>query len=490
MALTKVTLSMIEIGLACIEDFGAAVGNSAMDNTTAIGAALVYAASENKVLTTRSIGTFAVTGTITIPAGVQFIGRTAGTKPTLSWTGSAGPTNLTTNSAIVLAGDKSALIGWNIDLATQGDFRRTVSMGGFNDQVCENNVITLALTNVNASQSHFTIFCAANSLFYRASICYNDISGTVNSGFDGLQMSFSVDARVVGNYVHDVTRGPNPGPLAGDRFYWGLYASQKCYGLYMAENTVKNTNTSGIRVSNAADGVANDYGRRISNNYVNTVTWVGISLDSLNGAAADNNIIKTTGYPVGIIDCNSLAYVGGSISNMVATSPLVSANKPLMDIISSSKGTQVSGVAFDVGGDALTCVYVDSSGTSLIGLTATAASPVTIVQTSSTAVDIAVANVVAPAPTSTTSASRILVAKDDTVVTGCRIACSATGQIGIRVNGTRNIINGNRVTGGTNGIWLTSTSSNSLAANNNVSGSSSTAVLDAGTTNTLANNVT
>lgn len=488
MALTKVTLSMIEIGLACIEDFGAAVGNSAMDNTTAIGAALVYAASENKVLTTRSIGTFAVTGTITIPAGVQFIGRTAGTKPTLSWTGSAGPTNLTTNSAIVLAGDKSALIGWNIDLATQGDFRRTVSMGGFNDQVCENNVITLALTNVNASQSHFTIFCAANSLFYRASICYNDISGTVNSGFDGLQMSFSVDARVVGNYVHDVTRGPNPGPLAGDRFYWGLYASQKCYGLYMAENTVKNTNTSGIRVSNATDGVANDYGRRVINNTVRNVTWIGLSIDELNGAFVSGNSVVTSGYPAAIINCQNTRWLGGYLSDVVTTSPAVSANMPMLDVINGSTNIDISDVNFGTATNALVCIYSDCSTIRINNIVTNVSSPVAILL--STGASVFIDGIVAVAPTATSAGNRISLTGADCTVIGSRIASSATGQIGVRSSGDRCTVSSCRVTGGTNGIWLTSTSTNSLVVGNIVNGSSSTAILNDGTANVLSANIT
>jgi len=481
---------MIEAGVACIEDFGASTSATAAANKTAIDAALAYASSNNVNLTAITIGTFQVNGTISIPANVRFIGRQNGAKPTLKWSSGTAPSDLTTRAAIVLAGDNSAIVGWNIDMDTNGDFRRTVSMGGFDNQVCEHNVVTLALTGVDAAQTHYTLFCSANTVFYGASISYNEITGAANSGLDGIQMSYSVDANVIGNYVHDVTRGPDPGSLAADRFYWGIYCSQKCYGLTISNNTVRDTNTSGIRVSNATDGVVNDYGRRVSNNYIDTVTWVGLSLDELNGAAATGNIIDTASYPVGIIGCTSLSFVGGSVSNMVATVPLVSSNKPLIDIISSSVGTQVTGVAFNVGGDALTCMYVDSSNTSLTGLTTTAASPITVVQTSSTATDIAMSDIVAIAPTSTTGGSRILVAKDSTVVTGCRIACSATGQIGIRVNGTRNIVNGNRVTGGTNGIWLTSTSSNSLAVNNNVSGSSSTAILDDGTTNTLANNLT
>ncbi len=490
MPLTKVTLSMIKGGVACIEDFGASTSATASDNKAAIDRAISFASANNLTLTAISVGVFQVNGTIRIPANMQFVGRTSGAKPTLQWGTGATPSDLVTNAAIVLAGNRSALVGWNINMLTNGDFRRTVSMGGFNEQVCEHNVITLMLSGVSATASHFTIFCAASNLFYGVSICYNEITGTANSGLDGLQMSSSVDASVIGNYVHDITRGPDPGPLSGDRFYWGLYCSQKCYGLILSNNTVRNTNTSGIRVSNAADGVANDYGRRIINNYVNTVTWVGMSLDALNGAVAVGNIIETTSYPLGIIGTNSLTYTGGSISNVVATSPLVSANKPMIDIISSSVGTQVSGVAFDVAGDAAIGIYADSPNISVVGITATAASPVTVVQTSSTSTDITISDVVAPAPTATTANARILVANDNTIVTACRIACSATGQFGIRVNGDRNIVNGNRVTGGTNGILLSSTSTNTLATNNNVSDSSSTAILNSGTSNTLANNIT
>jgi hypothetical protein len=490
MSLTQVTLSMLNSGIACIEDFGASTSASAAANKTAIDAALTYAASNNLTLTTVSTGTFEVNGTISVPANVRFIGRENGQKPTLKWGAGTAPSNLTNRAAVTLAGANSAIVGWNIDMSTNGDFRRTISMGGFDNQVCQYNKIILALTGVNASVTHFTIFCSAASLFYNANISYNEITGTGNSGLDGIQMSFSVNASILNNYIHDITRGPDPGAAGGDRFYWGIYCSQKCYGLNVSGNIVRDTNTSGIRISNATDGVANDYGRRVSNNYIDTVIWVGLSLDELNGAVASGNIINTTGYPVGIIGCNSLTYTGGSISEMVDTSPLVSANKPMMDIITSSVGTVISGVTFDVANDALICIYVDSSNTSIVGITSTSESPVTVIQTSSTATDISIKGVVAVSPTLTTSNSRILIAKDSTIVEGCRIACSATGQIGIRVNGTRNIINGNRVTGGTNGIWLTSTSSNTLAVNNNVSGSSSTAILDSGTTNTLANNLT
>lgn len=490
MPLTKVTLSMVEAGLACIEDFGASVSASAADNKIAIDAALAYA-SVNKVnLTAVTIGVFNVTGTITIPANVTFIGRKDGAKPTLKWGVGASPSNLSTRAAIILGGVNSAVLGWNINMETDGDFRRTISAGGFDNQTASHNVITLALTAIPSNLDHSAIFSSAFSVFYNANFSYNEITGTANAGLNGILMAYAVNACVTNNYIHDLVRGPDPGSQASGRFYWGIYCSTKSYGIDIANNNINNlTNMSGIRVSNAGEGVQFDFGRRVSNNYINTVTYVGLSLDALKGATAVNNIVISAGLLATIIASQGVSFVSGTLSNMVEASPIISANKPIMQV-ESSTDTQVSGVTFDVAGDAVVCFYTDSSGVSISDITATVNAPVGVIQTGSATTDISISNVVAAQPTATTTGSRIFIGKDRTIITGCRIACSATGQIGIRVAGTRNIVNGNVITGGTNGIWLTSTSSNSLAVNNNVSGSSSTAILDSGASNTLANNIT
>jgi len=487
MSLTKVTWSMTETGVSCIEDFGASPSASASENAIAIAAALTAVAASKNILTTRSIGVFEVTGTFIIPAGVQFVGRTYGDKPTLRWSGATAPTNLPTMSAFVLAGNQSALVGWNVNMETSGDFRRTVSMGGFNNQVCTNNKITLNLTGVSLAASHFTIFCAANSLFYNTKINDNEITGSVNAVVDGVQMSLSVNAQVMRNYFHDISTGVLTNVA---RFNWGIYCSQRCYGALVSGNTIENTNLSGIRVANIVDGVANDYGRRVTDNHIKNVTWVGLSLDELNGAVASGNIIDTTGYPVGILECESLVFSDTTIKNFVTPVTPISATLAMVEITTPSKNITMSNLSFDDANDALYCIFADCDGVNISNIAVSGTAPHAIIQTTSTTNNVTISNVNASESPIGSTGSRIFLGNDGTTVNNCRIICTVgASQQAIRVTGDRNIVSNNRVGGGNITIWLTSTSTNSIANGNIVSGASGTPILDDGTGNSVVNNI-
>lgn len=462
-------------GPALADWFGFSTAASASSNATALAAAMAVSAQ----VSTAGLGEFAVTGTIDVPAGCQLLGRENGPRPVLKWGTGAAPSDTLKRSAVTLGGDNAELIGWELSLANAGDFRRTVSMGGFDDQVCRRNKITLALTGVDGSDVHYTIFCAGDALFDRNEVCDNDISGTINRPGDGLQMSFNRNGKVLRNRVHDFS------PSGATKFYWALYISQKCYGTEVADNEVEDVTTGGIHVANAVDGAANDYGRRINNNHVKNVLFVGVSLDYLNLPEAKGNIVATADLPVSVLHCIGGTWEGGNVYDMVDPGVPISANKPLINV-DTSPDFHINGTALGEAGDAGFGIFSNSARTKVSNLIAIAGAPVNLIRLDGA--DSSVSNPSIASPTATDGGARIRLQGDNGSCVGGRVQCSTAGQIGVRAAGDRCVVEAVRASGGTNCIWLDGTSSNCTARNNVVDGSTSSTIANAGTNNIIENN--
>ena len=460
---------MVVDGPVPIERLGGGTSKSAAANVAAIAAAMAFA----REVTAASVGVYEVDGTLVIRNGATLVGRRSGQRPTLQFPSTAEPSNTTSRAAIALDDSKTSLVGWEIEVLG-GDYRRTIDMGGGDSQVCTRNKITVSTLDV-ASDTHFAIFCADDAPYYRCEISENEVTGTCNRPLEGIQVGNMRDGDIVQNYIHDIAG------TGADKFIWGIYCSNKCYGTRVNSNRVENVNTGGIHIANHTDGVTNDFGRQCSFNSVRNVLFIGISLDNTNGTVAVGNDISGADLPVGIVGSVSAEWSGGVVKTMINPGSPISVNMPLINV-GSAVDTKIRGVTFGAGGDALHGVYSDSARTVIAGCSVLAAAPKSAIRLNGVS-SIAHGNNIALS-TDTAPADRIDLGANDCVAVG-NIVTSGSAQRGVRARGDRCLISGNRIAGGSNNIWLDSSSTSCETTGNLLSGATSAAFANNGTGNLM-----
>jgi hypothetical protein len=462
-------------GALLIEWFGASTSASAATNRTSLVAALALAAVLNENVTCGIVGTYSVDGSFDVAADVALIGRQHGERPQLSWGSGTAPTNTGTRHAINLVGERSSLVGWEINLSTAGDFRRIVDSGGGNEQIIDKNKITLALTGVSDTggiADCYAIRSTDNSITcYLCHITHNEITGSCNVILDGINCSKFQDGEVAHNYIHDIV---SPG---SNRFNWAIYLADECYGTSVNDNIITNVELGGIHLNNQTSGAAADSGRVCSFNKIIGCEFIGISLNTLTACQAIGNYVKTCDLAIVLNDAINCMVMGGYVSDVVISSDPASANTPLINVSSASVGCTIDGVHVDDGGAALHGIYSEGVSVIIRGINGSSGSPVELIYSNGD--DSIIANCTLPAPTDTTTGDRIRADGDNSIVSANRVGLSGS-QIGIRTAGNDCLVNGNRITGGNYGVWVSAGSNTELSSNDST-GFATAAVLDNGT---------
>lgn len=424
-------------------------------------------------------GTYSVSTTLFVSAGTTL--RAVG--PGAAVLNFSGTPDAAANSAIRLAGAGAAVEGLEINV-TGGAYRKTIEVKGSRCAI-RNNKINVTSPDVGGL-SHYIILAgvdAANPVEH-VTIEGNDITASGLLVSDAIQAIYCPGIKVVGNYVHDISS------VGSDYHNWGIYISQQSNGSLVALNRLESlTNLGGIHVNDdpGEGGTGVNYGARVLGNSIESVTFVGISVDYCVGALVHGNFVRDTGMGIKIIDGRANRVIGNHVEYQHTLASALSAAYPYVETDSTAAGVVIANNTFGPKGTAGAIgVNVYGPDVQVIGNRFQTDGCGQAIYVASTVLQGIISQNLIPAPTAATT-TVIRTDSENILIDGNFVGFPAATS-GIRVAASNCQVSNNRVTGAGNNAIHVSAGTSSVVRGNILT-SAANGINNAGTTTVLRDNV-